>query len=341
MAVHSNGNGSGWLEDLDADQPHGLDWREFNDFRIGIRFRLRKEHVEIAAGTVGGEHRPGGCAVAEFIESTSDMTNYYDDGSYVGGGLIWCYSSGRKFSTLFCTTGDGTYGTAGQGDLTVLKLNPANIWDASIVWPDQPQQFDGSVDMTATCVQGSFCLAGHMICTSAVEVSQALYCNSGAEISAMLKCYSSAYFTDDVSCKADLVVDGTALFTTNVDISGNADISGILSVSGDISNGTKQVSTAWAFFGGEAGGTILGSYNIASLQRFAEGDYSLTFTTALPSANYAVFVTAKDPSVNITNTTFAGHCYSQKTTGVRVIINGYNTNGPADVSRVSVMVFGG
>ena len=73
MSVHSSGTGSSWNETLDVDQPHGLDYREWNDIRIGDRKRMAQEHAAYADSTVGGQHTPGGTGIL-LVETTANMT---------------------------------------------------------------------------------------------------------------------------------------------------------------------------------------------------------------------------------------------------------------------------
>ena len=51
---------------------------------------------------------------------------------------------------------------------------------------------------------------------------------------------------------------------------------------------------AWAVFNGNGSGTptVNGSYNVTSITQGSEGDYTITMTNALGSANYAVVASA-------------------------------------------------
>ena len=52
-------------------------------------------------------------------------------------------------------------------------------------------------------------------------------------------------------------------------------------------NGMTGIAKAWVNFAG-ASGTINGSFNVSSVTRYATGDYTITYSTALSNANYAV-----------------------------------------------------
>ena len=54
-------------------------------------------------------------------------------------------------------------------------------------------------------------------------------------------------------------------------------------------NGMTGIAKAWVQFTGASGGaTINQSFNVSSVTRTATGTYTITFTTAMPNANYSV-----------------------------------------------------
>lgn len=74
-------------------------------------------------------------------------------------------------------------------------------------------------------------------------------------------------------------IDGSAGITTNA--------GGSVNPSTNIS-GVNFSCRAWANFNGVTTVTIAGSGNIASIVRNSAGNYTVTFTTAMPDANYSV-----------------------------------------------------
>jgi len=52
-----------------------------------------------------------------------------------------------------------------------------------------------------------------------------------------------------------------------------------------------QLCRAWVNFDGVNAGKIRAAYNVSSITKNATGDYTVTFTTALPDANYATIIT--------------------------------------------------
>lgn len=105
-----------------------------------------------------------------------------------------------------------------------------------------------------------------------------------------------------------------------------------------------QVGTlcrAWVNFNGVSGSVaIRASFNVSSITRNGSGDYTVTFTNAMPDVNY---VTLLD-SITVYNGT-AGAYYNSLstylTTSVRVgLFGGENSGGSSyDGSIVSVAVF--
>jgi hypothetical protein len=125
MTAHSDGQGSSWNETLDVDQPHGLDYREWNDIRIGTRKRLEQEHATFADNTVGGIHTPGGAAILGIEDGTATIVA---DGTLKGHGIAWDNSS-----RLYCST--AVAGASTTGDWTLIKLHPDKQWGGQdITW---------------------------------------------------------------------------------------------------------------------------------------------------------------------------------------------------------------
>ena len=57
-------------------------------------------------------------------------------------------------------------------------------------------------------------------------------------------------------------------------------------------NGMTGIAKAWVNFNG-VGGAIRGSFNVSSITVNGTGDYTVTFTTAMPNANYALAGSAR------------------------------------------------
>ena len=174
MGVHADGSGVYWTEGSpDADQPHGLAYREFQDLRVGIRKRLQQEHVTFADATVGGTHKPGGtaCLGMEITDSMAvggDITaGVVQDGTYRGHGIVWSYDASQK-GALYCCTADGT----AAASWIKVQQNPAQIWDHSIVWPAKAQHFGSSICSAGTGrICGNTDVSGVLNVTGNVDVT--------------------------------------------------------------------------------------------------------------------------------------------------------------------------
>jgi len=92
---------------------------------------------------------------------------------------------------------------------------------------------------------------------------------------------------------------------------------------------------AWASFNGTAG-TLTDSGNIASITKNGTGDYTITFTTAMADANYAV-------SFNPGNTaggSYSSCVFSRSTTAVRVFSLSSTSGFTADGNLHNLVIFG-
>lgn len=201
MSVHSSGDGAGWNTALDVDQPHGLDYQEWQDIRIGIRSRMSQEHTTFADSTAGGIHTPGGVAVLgmEITDAAGDPTStVVADGTYRARGLVWSYTvqAGANKGVLYCNTSAAGVSTA--GDFTVLKMHPDLQWaGGDVTW------------------------AGIHSFAQDVSIGGALYVDASADISGNvavtgdLTMSGSLNVGTDVSVSGDMAVDGTADFSTS------------------------------------------------------------------------------------------------------------------------------
>lgn len=102
---------------------------------------------------------------------------------------------------------------------------------------------------------------------------------------------------------------------------------------------------AWVTFDGSPGATtILSSVNVSSVVRNSTGDYTITFTSAMPNANYAVSATAQSNNASLAFLAYIDTA-TVTTTAVQIQVayfsfpsSGSNT-AASDSTRVSVVVF--
>jgi hypothetical protein len=78
--------------------------------------------------------------------------------------------------------------------------------------------------------------------------------------------------------------------STSTGLVNTADTSGIIKLQ---SNGKTTNALAWVNFNGVTTTSIRSSYNVSSVTRNAQGDYTINFTTALTDANYS-FISTMD-----------------------------------------------
>lgn len=101
------------------------------------------------------------------------------------------------------------------------------------------------------------------------------------------------------------------------------------------------VSKAWVSFNGTGTPTALASRNIASITDNGAGDYTLNFTTAFSSANYAFAGGVKGSANNDTDYQPTVNATGGKATGsMRIIVNNESTGTATDLTDVNLIFFG-
>jgi hypothetical protein len=112
------------------------------------------------------------------------------------------------------------------------------------------------------------------------------------------------------------------------------DSSGVLATQ----NGMTGIAKAWVLFNGTAG-TITNAFNVSSITKNSTGNWTISFTTAMSNANYAVsaccdtWTTSNVPTVV---NTLQGGTYT--TSSLQIITTyGYDTNYK-DTPKVGVVI---
>ena len=102
-------------------------------------------------------------------------------------------------------------------------------------------------------------------------------------------------------------------------------------------NGMTGIAKAWVQFTGAGGGaTINQSFNVSSVTRTGAGLYTITFTTAMPNANYAAAAAAGNAGVN---TGFNGGYNIAPTTTTYGMLTLTGGGVPTDFTYNSVVIF--
>jgi predicted acyltransferase (DUF342 family) len=315
MSVHPNGSGAAWEEDVDVDQPHGLDYQYINHVAKAVRLRMEKGHKAFADDTAGGEHIPGGAGVLGMDDGTAGIIA---DGTYKGKGLVWDMT-GR----LWCSTAVAENTTS--GDWTLVKMHPDKQWGGGDITWTGVHQFDASACFTSGDVNGSFCVQGSLNCGSDVNITEHLSCGSAVnvdasmDISQTLYCCSDVQVAGDVSITTDLIVDGTAVFTSNVDVSGNADVSGVLSVTDISAHGALYVDATVDISGTTH---ISGDLSVAGKAEFSSSIFDGSVDISQTLYCYSSAEIVKDLSVG-------GHLLVD---GIAIFSTDVDVSGTLDVS---------
>ena len=102
-------------------------------------------------------------------------------------------------------------------------------------------------------------------------------------------------------------------------------------------NGMTGIAKAWVQFTGASGGaTINQSFNVSSVTRNATGNYTVTFTTAMPSLNYSA--TGSCGNIGTNTAIFQGYQGTPTTTTFQFLTTNSAFTG-LDFTYNSVAIF--
>ena len=118
--------------------------------------------------------------------------------------------------------------------------------------------------------------------------------------------------------------------------------SGVLSVA----NGMTGIAKAWVNFNG-TNGTNNNSFNVSSVTRNTTGDYTITFSTAMPNANYTIGFMVGNGTSQTSGAAWVCALYSTATTlttSVRILCT-YTQTSPAgmgafDANPITISIVG-
>lgn len=323
---------------------------------INASVEANKNDAEAAAEAAVG--------VANYKGDWTVSTNVLQGESYSYNGAVWV----AKVNSVGQTPSEGTYwfkgiGTAGFADLTTSPTATSGVLQAgdggllaavssltisdfdafdlasaqngaifsySNITTNQPPSLVGTA--------GSVRVEKRSIATVGAI---SLITNQGERATRL---YSAGIWGDwiyDFSSKnvADSASDFNTLTPSNIQPVTPVGFRAALNVSG---TAPMSVIRAWVNFDGSAGSpSINEDLNIASITENATGDWTLTFTTAMPDANYAIVGMSANSSGNNQNiqlhsTTQGGAPTLKTTTQVRVVYNG--GGGFIAGNNISIMV---
>ena len=108
-------------------------------------------------------------------------------------------------------------------------------------------------------------------------------------------------------------------------------------------NGTEcgTFCRAWIKYDGTTN-TISGSFNVSAIIDVALGVHTISFSTAMPNANYAVVTDCKSPQANANQVTNLGGSGEQNpsTAGFTIVAMGSTNNYAYDSPVTTAAVFG-
>ena len=114
--------------------------------------------------------------------------------------------------------------------------------------------------------------------------------------------------------------------TTGTQITGDLAVTGTVSGSNLTSAGLPGVMKAWGHVDVSSPINVEPSYNVASCTSSSTGKYDVTFTNALPNANYVVSLSVQ---TNVSSNHYTVCYYNRTTTGFQVqkFLNGALDSG--------------
>jgi len=134
----------------------------------------------------------------------------------------------------------------------------------------------------------------------------------------------------------------TIALTGSVTGSASFDGSANISIATTGGGGGATSAKAWVNFNGTTSpGTIRANYNVSSVTKNATGDYTISFTSALADANYALSGMCNSyfsSSIGLAPDNLATSVTTKTTSAFRVITRNYANN--TDMSDVSIQVLG-
>jgi hypothetical protein len=102
-------------------------------------------------------------------------------------------------------------------------------------------------------------------------------------------------------------------------------------------NGMTGIAKAWVNFVGSSA-TITSSFNVSSVTRNGTGDYSVSFTTAMPNANYSIVATGNQNLSAYGKFVNAPYSTSPTTSSFRMATCNYNVT-LLDFDLINVAIF--
>ena len=106
-----------------------------------------------------------------------------------------------------------------------------------------------------------------------------------------------------------------------------------------VDTNSNQICKAWVNFNGSGTVAIRDSYNVSSITDNGTGDFSVNFSTSMPSVNYAAISCAGYDNTS-SSTDITTRTYTRATSSVRLFVFANNSGaGRLDAHYVAASVF--
>jgi len=105
-------------------------------------------------------------------------------------------------------------------------------------------------------------------------------------------------------------------------------------------NANKGLATAWVNFDG-TDGSIRSSFNVSGVVRVSTGLYTITFTTPMDNANYAVASTTERPAADGSNKVEMVLSDTKSTSTFQIKVRSSSTDSMSDSVSSGLIIFGG
>jgi len=264
-------------------------------------------------------------------------------------GILWAINSSSGGNVLWGTVNaDSTIYFNGGGTSSNISISPVNIRDGN--WHHVAVTFDGTdydLYVDGNRYHQNFTQSTALSSNNKIQIGMEydassksdylkLYCND-FRISAFRRYTDSTY-------TVPTAVFSTSAGDVNKHIVVNSTADGVAIGTGGINQ--ARLAKAWVNLDGTGTIGINDSYNVSSITDNATGDYTVTFSTAMTDANYAVSCSVLNSTYSHTGQGSFRNAMPQKdgylTSSIRVFCRYTNPTGYADEDEdmVNIIVFG-